>query len=81
MVGIHCVQLSGGAIDVEASAGNITTIEDCTFVNNTAVDNFGGAIHVDSSSLALSRSVFVENSVSSVGGVGGGLASECVTIV
>ena len=50
--------------------------QDCAFINNTVVDNFGGAIYADSSLLSISNSSFTLNRCASVGGVGGALASE-----
>lgn len=51
-------------------------VQDCTFINNTVIDNFGGAIYADSSLLSIANSSFTLNRCVSVGGVGGGLASE-----
>lgn len=50
--------------------------QECTFYNNTVVDNFGGAIYADSSLIEISNSTLTSNQCASVGGVGGGLASE-----
>jgi predicted outer membrane repeat protein len=50
--------------------------QDCTFINNTVIDNFGGAIYADSSLLSIANSTFEMNRCASVGGVGGALASE-----
>jgi predicted outer membrane repeat protein len=53
--------------------------QDCSFINNTVVDNFGGAIYADSSLLSMANSSFTLNRCASVGGVGGALASEYFT--
>lgn len=55
-------------------------LQDCVFINNTSVDNFGGAVQADSSLISISDSLFSSNQCASVGGVGGGLASELVSL-
>ena len=46
----------------------VTTINDCTFSNNTSADDPGGAIYIDDGKLDVTRSVFKDNSAGSWGG-------------
>lgn len=50
-------------------------LQECTFVDNSAVESFGGAVHADGCSLLLRQSLFLRNRGVSSGSVGGGMAS------
>jgi len=71
---------SGGAIsDVGSANAGSLTIDECTFVNNTAAQS-GGAIDASGVDLTLLSSTFVGNDVDGQGDSGGGSGGGAISL-
>ena len=58
-LGIFNQNGGGGAIYCE---GENDFIEQCTFINNTALENYGGAIRLGTGSFMINNNIFINNS-------------------